>query len=163
MNTFYFKVIWKEIKTFLFNDVINTFYLLLCGVEHMVKDHSGSEKGKALPQLYGLFFSIISKGSFICTIPDRIAHTMAFVWKEGKKCLFNDAPKTHFIQLYGVRHNGMCPIRIAREQTRCRHHMGYFSRITARNLLYAPSHRQYSTYHGRWNTGWNKNRSMCSP
>ena len=34
-----------------------------------------------------------------------------------------------------------------REDTRCRH-MGYSFRLTARVLLYAPSHRQDSTYHG---------------
>ena len=34
-----------------------------------------------------------------------------------------------------------------REETRCRH-MGYSFRLTARVLLYAPSHRQDSTYHG---------------
>ena len=30
----------------LFNDALNTFYLRLHGVRHMVKDHSDSEKGK---------------------------------------------------------------------------------------------------------------------
>ena len=33
----------------LFNDAINTFYLRLYGVKHMVKDHSDSEKGNPLP------------------------------------------------------------------------------------------------------------------
>ena len=33
----------------LFNDTLNTFYLRLCGVRHMVKDHSDSEKGNPLP------------------------------------------------------------------------------------------------------------------
>ena len=33
------------------------------------------------------------------------------------------------------------------EETRCRH-IGYSYRLTARVLLYAPSHRQDSTYHG---------------
>ena len=33
------------------------------------------------------------------------------------------------------------------KETRC-HHMGYSFRLTARVLLYAPSHRQDSTYHG---------------
>ena len=33
----------------LFNDALNTFYLRLYGVRHMVKDHSDSEKGKLLP------------------------------------------------------------------------------------------------------------------
>ena len=49
----------------LFNDVLNTFYLRLYGVRHMVKD---SEIGNPL-QPHGLLFSINSKGSFICTIP----------------------------------------------------------------------------------------------
>ena len=62
----------------LFNDALNTFYLRLYGVRHMVKDHSDSEKGNLLLP-HGLLFPINSKGSFICTIPDRIAHTMAFV------------------------------------------------------------------------------------
>ena len=30
----------------LFNDALNTFYLWLYGVRHMVKDHSDSEKGE---------------------------------------------------------------------------------------------------------------------
>ena len=52
----------------LFNDALNTFYLRLYGVKHMVKDHSDSEKGNPLPP-HRLFLSINSKGSFICTIP----------------------------------------------------------------------------------------------
>ena len=64
---------------FLFNDTLNTFYLRLYGVRHMVKDHSGSERGNQLPP-HGLLFSINSKGCFICTIPrDRITHTTFFV------------------------------------------------------------------------------------
>ena len=57
----------------LFNNVLNTFYLRLYGVRNMVKDHSDIEKGNLLLP-HGLFFLISSKGSFICTIPDRIAH-----------------------------------------------------------------------------------------
>ena len=55
-------------EMFLFNDAVNTFYLRLYGVGHMVKDHSDSERGNLLPP-HGLLFSIDSKGSFICTIP----------------------------------------------------------------------------------------------
>ena len=44
----------------------------------MVKDHSDSEKGNPLPP-HRLLLSINSKGSFICTIPVRIAHTTAFL------------------------------------------------------------------------------------
>ena len=52
----------------LFNGTLNTFYLRLYGVRHMVKDHSESLKGNLLPP-HRLLFPINSKGSFICTIP----------------------------------------------------------------------------------------------
>ena len=65
----------------LFNDALNTFYLCLYGVRHMVKYHTDSERGNPLPP-HGLLFPINSKGSFICTIPDRIAHTTAIGWNE---------------------------------------------------------------------------------
>ena len=51
----------------LFNDALNTFYLRLYGVRHMVKDHSDSERGNLLLP-HRLLFPISSKGSFICTI-----------------------------------------------------------------------------------------------
>ena len=38
-------------------------------------------------------------------------------------------------------------IHIAREETCCRHYLGYSFRLAARVLLYVPSHRQDSTYH----------------
>ena len=55
-------------RNVLFNDALNTFYLRLFGVRHMVKDHSDSERGNPLPP-HGLLFPISSKGSFICSIP----------------------------------------------------------------------------------------------
>ena len=55
-------------RNVLFNDALNTFYLRLYGVRHMVKDHFDSEKGNPLPP-HRLLFPISSKGSFICTIP----------------------------------------------------------------------------------------------
>ena len=58
----------KRERNVLFNDALNTFYLRLYGVRHMVKDHSDSERGNLLPP-HGLLFSIDSKGSFICSIP----------------------------------------------------------------------------------------------
>ena len=52
----------------LFNDALNTFYLRLYGVRHMVKNQSDSERGNPLPP-HGVLFLISSKGSFICIIP----------------------------------------------------------------------------------------------
>ena len=44
----------------LFNDTLNTFYLRLYGVRHMVMDHSDSEKGNLLPP-HRLLYPINSK------------------------------------------------------------------------------------------------------
>ena len=57
----------------LFNDTLNTFYLWLYGIGHMVKDHSDRERGNLLPS-HELLFLISSKGSFICTIPQTGQH-----------------------------------------------------------------------------------------
>ena len=52
----------------LFNGALNTFYLRLYGVGHMVKDHSDSERENPLPP-HDLNFPIRSNDSLICTIP----------------------------------------------------------------------------------------------
>ena len=49
-------------RKFLFNDALNTFYLRLYGVEHMVKNHSESKRGNPLPP-HGLRFPITRKGN----------------------------------------------------------------------------------------------------
>ena len=56
---------------------------------------------------------------------------------EGRKEMFYlTMHSTHSIlRLYGVRHM-------------VKDHIGYSFRLTARVLLYAPSHRQDNTYHG---------------
>ena len=51
-------------KMFLINDVLNTFYLRLYGIGHMVKDHSHSERINPLPP-HGLLFPINNKIYFI--------------------------------------------------------------------------------------------------
>ena len=71
-NHITFKIMQNPIQEMegnvLFNDTLNTFYLWLYGVGHMVKDHSDSERGNPLLP-HRLLFPIKSKGSFICTIP----------------------------------------------------------------------------------------------
>ena len=64
----------KEGRTFLFNDALNTFYLRLYGVRHIVNDHSDSKRGgKSLPP-HGLLFQISRKCTFIRTIPHTGQH-----------------------------------------------------------------------------------------
>ena len=97
----------------LFNDALNTFYLRLYGVRHMVEDHSDSERGNPLPP-HGLLFAISSKMFFYMHHPtDRITHTTAFVtpvvghWPERQNDNDTTRPQRcithrHFgYQLYG--------------------------------------------------------------
>ena len=58
----------------LFNDTLNTFYLQLYGVRHMVKDHSDSERGSMLPP-HGLLFPISRKSYFIYASSHRQDNT----------------------------------------------------------------------------------------
>ena len=59
----------RKERNVLFNNSLNTFYLWLYGIRHMVKDHSDRERGNLLPPLHGLLFLINNNCSFICTIP----------------------------------------------------------------------------------------------
>ena len=54
---------------------------------------------------------------------------------------------THFIYGYMASDIWLRTILIVRKEIRCRH-IGYCYRLTARVILYAPSHRQDNTYHG---------------
>ena len=74
---------------------------------------------------------------------------------------------THFIYGYMASDIWLRTILIVRKQTRCCH-IGYSYRLTARVLLYAPSHRQDNTYHGlcytsRGGLAGTRNSSMGPP
>ena len=64
-------------RNVLFNDALNTFYLRLYGVRHMVKDHSDSEKANLLPP-HRLLLSINSKDSFISHRQDNTYHGLCY-------------------------------------------------------------------------------------
>ena len=51
-------------------------------------------------------------------------------------------------------------IRIAGEETCCRHYLGYSFRLAARVLLYAPSHRQDRSEANRGALATTRNSSM---
>ena len=57
----------------LFNDALNTFYLRLYGVRHMVKNHSNSERGNPLPNMG--YSPISRKVSFICITYHDLCYT----------------------------------------------------------------------------------------
>ena len=69
-----------------------------------------------------------------------------FVCQEGRKEMFYlTTHSTHFIYSYMASDKWLRTILIVRKETRC-HHIYYSFWLTARVLLYAPSHRQDSTY-----------------
>ena len=59
--------------------------------------------------------------------------TLVLLLKEGN-VLFNDALNIFYMASYIWQRT----IQIAREETRCRHYMGYSFRLAAEGLLYAP-------------------------
>ena len=74
---------------------------------------------------------------------------------------------THFIYGYMASHIWLRTILIVRKETCCRH-MVFSFQLTARVLLYAPSHRQDNTYHSLCYTSHGalartRNSSMDSP
>ena len=78
----------------------------------------------------------------------HIKDPLVIIGKEGRKEMFYlTTHSTHFIYGYMASDIRLRTIPIVRKETRCRH-IGYSFRLTARVLLYAPSHRQDSTYHG---------------
>ena len=68
-------------------------------------------------------------------------------WKERKEMFYLTTHSTHFIYGYMASDIWLRTILIVRKETCCRH-IGYSYRLTARVLLYTPSLRQDSTYHG---------------
>ena len=74
---------------------------------------------------------------------------------------------THFIDGYMASDIWLRTILIVRKETRWRH-IGYSFRLSARVVVYIPSHRQDSTYHGlcytsRGALAGTRNSSMGSP
>ena len=84
-----------------------------------------------------------------------------------KEMFYLTTHSTHFIYDYMASDIWLRTILIVRKETRCRH-IGYYFRLTARVLLYAPSHRQDSTYHSfcytsRGALAGTRNSSIGSP
>ena len=64
-----------------------------------------------------------------------------------KEMFYLTTHSTHFIYGYMESDIWLRTILIVRKEARCRH-IDYSFRLTARVILYSPSHRQDSTYHG---------------
>ena len=82
-----------------------------------------------------------------CALFGDVADVITWYLEGRKEMFYLTTHSTHFIYGYMVSDIWLRTILIARKETRCRH-IGYSFRLTTRVLLYAPSHRQDSTYHG---------------
>ena len=82
-------------------------------------------------------------------VSDIWLRTIPIVRKEREREMFYlMTHSTHFIYSYMASDIWLRTIPIVRKETH-----GYSYRLTARILLYAPSHRQDNTYHGLCYTG----------
>ena len=104
--------------------------------------------------VHGKIFNQSAVGRFVLKVKGRICTKVrgqdtvkrSVYFTQGRKEMFYlTTHSTLFIYGYMALNIWQKTTRIAREQTCCCH-MGYSFRLTARFFLYAPSHRQDSTY-----------------
>ena len=118
-----------------------------------------------------------SRGMWVCTSSCRTlgatlwdnqnTHGDHSIKQREREFFYLTTHLTHFIYGYMASDIWLRTILIVRKETRCRH-IGYSYRLTARILLYAPSHRQDNTYHGlcytsRGSLAGRRNSSMGPP
>ena len=114
----------------------------------------------------------LPKRALIASLPENSTQLpvkmVSFIKTEREREMFYlTTHSTHFIYGYMASDIWLRTILIVRKETRCRH-IGYSYRLTARVLLYAPSHRQDNTYHGlcytsRGTLAGTRNSSMGPP
>ena len=100
-----------------------------------------------------------NKGRGMCYPVCGMVHIKEPLLLIEERKMYLTTHSTHFIYGYMVSDIWLRTILIVRKETRCRH-IGYSYRLTARVLLYAPSHRQDNIprplLHQSWSTGWNE-------
>ena len=79
------------------------------------------------------------------TVCNRLHKSNIHVREREREMYYLMAHSTHFIYGYMESDIWLRTILVVRKETHCRH-IGYFYWLTARVLLYAPSHRQDNTY-----------------
>ena len=97
----------------------------------------------------------------------QLSKSICIVLKGRKEMFYLKTHSTHFIYGYMASDIWLRTILIVRKDTRCRH-IGYSYQLTARVLLFAPSHIQDSTYHclcytSRGSLAGRRNSSMVHP
>ena len=105
-------------------------YYPLCRIVHKKRSLAANRKGRK-----EMFYLMMHSTYFI------------YSYMGEREMFYLTTHSTHFIYSYMASHIWLRTILIVRKETHCRQ-IGYSYRLTARVLLYAPSHIQDSTYHG---------------
>ena len=116
-------------------------YLMLCNVCMYVCIYLNSNC---------CFFPGFFNRCYLCMYVYVCMLFMYFIERE-REMSYLTMHSTHFIYSYMASDLWLRTLLILRKETRCCH-IGYSYRLTARVLLYAPSHRQDNTYHGLFYT-----------
>ena len=93
------------------------------------------------------YLTLLSQKSGIILLKFRTSNHYLPIETGRKDMFYLTTHSTHFIYGYMASDIWLRTILIVKKKTHCRH-IGYSFRLAARVLLYAPSHRQDSTYHG---------------
>ena len=131
----------------LFNDTLNTFYLRLYGKRTTQIARKEWNYGNVLfnDALNTFYLRLYGRKEGNVLFNDAL--NTFYLWLYGRKEVFYlTTHSTHFIYSYMASDIWLRTILIVRKETRCCH-IGFSFRLAARVLLYAPSHRQDSTYH----------------
>ena len=91
--------------------------------------------------------AVVNRAQFRFGSLSLFVNQMSYTISREREMFYLTTHSTHFIYGYMASDIWLRTILIMRKETRCRH-IGYSYRLTARVLLYAPSHRQDNTYHG---------------
>ena len=148
----------------LFNDALNTFYIQIYGEReremfyltthstHFIYCYMEKERNvlfnDALNTFYIRLYAVREREMFYLT-----THSTHFIYgymEREREMFYLTTHSTHFIYGYMASDIWLRTVLIVRKETRCRH-IVYSYRLTARVLLYAPSHRH----------SWNKS-TVCA-
>ena len=124
----------------LFNDALNTFYLRLYGFRHMVKDHSDSEKGTRCRH-YIDYFRLAARVLLYASSHIHDSEYHIYYTSRGALTGTRNSSVGPLLRIDPLTHLTMSG------SSTTELHLAP-SLLAARVLLYAPSQRQDSTYHG---------------
>ena len=108
-----------------------------------------------------IYWCLITIRNVHPTVPTKVISDLCL--EREREMFYLTMHSTHFIYGYMVSDIWLRTILIVRKET-CFRHIGYSYRLTAKVLLYAPSHRQDNTHHSLCYTSHGAlagTRNMC--